>query len=104
MNNLIELLKALWEIGILPALLILLIVHLRTVVDGNAKMQTVLDIAEKAVSWAEDNFDGGAKQKAEALKFVSDELLKLDKAHLFTASEVDTAIEWAVGKMKGMIK
>ncbi|CAM2815661.1 phage holin, LLH family [Weissella confusa] len=103
MNNLIELLKALWEIGILPALLILLIVHLRTVVDGDAKMQTVLDIAEKAVNWAEDNFDGGAKQKAEALKFVSDELLKLDKAHLFTACEVDTAIEWAVGKMKGMI-
>ena len=103
MNNLIELLKALWEIGILPALLILLIVHLRTVVDGDAKMQTVLDIAEKAVSWAEDNFDGGSKQKAEALKFVSDELLKLDKAHLFTAREVDTAIEWAVRKMKGMI-
>lgn len=104
MNNLIELLKALWVIGILPALLILAIVHLQTVVDGNAKMQIVLDIAEKAVSWAEDNFDGGAKQKAEALKFVSDELLKLDKAHLFTAREVDTAIEWAVGKMKGMIK
>lgn len=103
MNNLIELLKALWEIGILPALLILAIIQLRTVFKDNTNLQTVLDIAENAVSWAEDNFDGGAKQKAEALKFVSDELLKLDKAHLFTASEVDTAIERAVGKMKGLI-
>ncbi|MDK9677249.1 phage holin, LLH family [Weissella cibaria] len=102
MDKLIELLKALWEVGILPALLILAIVHLRTVVDGNAKMTTVLDIAEKAVEWAEDNFDGGAKQKAEALKYVSDKLLKLDKAHLFTASEINTAIEWAVLKMEGM--
>lgn len=103
MNSLIEWLKALWEVGILPALLILAIVQLRTVFKDKANLQTVLDIAEKAVNWAEDNFDGGTKQKAEALKFVSDELLKLDKAHLFTASEVDTAIEWAVGKMKGMI-
>lgn len=103
MNNLIEWLKALWEVGILPALLIWAFFHLRTVFKDNANLKTVLDIAEKAVSWAEDNFDGGAKQKAEALKFVSDELLKLDKAHLFTASEVDTAIEWAVRKMKGMI-
>lgn len=48
MDKLIEPLKALWEVGILPALLILAIFHLRTVVDGNAKMTTVFGYCRKS--------------------------------------------------------
>ncbi|WP_447409402.1 phage holin, LLH family [Weissella confusa] len=103
MNNLIELLKALWEIGILPALLILAMGWLSTRFARNKRITALLGIAERAVKWAEVTFDDGRTQKAQAIKMITDYLMKADKAHLFTAKQIDEAIEWAVKKMKGMI-
>ncbi|MBJ7680512.1 hypothetical protein HAU30_08560 [Weissella confusa] len=60
----------------------------------------MLGIAENAVNWAEVNFDGGQTQKAQAVKMITDYLMKADKAHLFTAKQIDDAIEWAVKEMK----
>ena len=100
MNNLITLVEALWQSGIAPALLILGIGWLSARFARNKSLTALLGIAERAVKWAEMTFDGGQTQKAQAIKMISDYLMKADKAHLFTASEVDTAIEWAVGKMK----
>lgn len=100
MNNLIELLKALWEIGILPALLILAMGWASERFTRNKKITDLLDIAEHAVNWAEVTFDGGQTQKAQAIKMISDYLMKADKAHLFTAKQIDEVIEWAVAKMK----
>ena len=60
----------------------------------------MLGIAEGAVKWAEATFDGGQTQKAQAIKLITDYLMKADKAHLFTAKQIDEAIEWAVEKMK----
>ncbi len=100
MNNLIELLKALWEIGILPALLILAMGWASERFTRNKKITALLDIAEHAVNWAEVTFDGGQTQKAQAIKMISDYLMKADKAHLFTAKQIDEAIEWAVENMK----
>ena len=60
----------------------------------------MLGIAEGAVKWAEATFDGGQTQKAQAIKRITDHLMKADKAHLFTAKQIDEAIEWAVKKMK----
>ena len=100
MNNLIELLKALWEVGILPALLILAIGRLSARFDRNKRLTALLGIAEHAVNWAEVTFDGGQTQKAQAIKMISDYLMKADKAHLFTANQIDEVIEWAVAKMK----
>lgn len=100
MNNLIELLKALWEIGILPALLILAMGWASERFTRNKNITVLLDIAEHAVNWAEVTFDGGQTQKAQAIKMISDYLMKADKAHLFTAKQIDEAIEWAVENMK----
>ncbi|MEY4664267.1 phage holin [Weissella cibaria] len=100
MNNLIELLKALWEIGILPALLILAMDWASERFTRNKNITALLDIAEHAVNWAEVTFDGGQTQKAQAIKMISDYLMKADKAHLFTAKQIDEAIEWAVENMK----
>ena len=100
MNNLIELLKALWEIGILPALLILAMGWASERFTRNKNITALLDIAEHAVNWAEVTFDGGQMQKAQAIKMISDYLMKADKAHLFTAKQIDEAIEWAVENMK----
>ena len=100
MNNLIELLKALWEIGILPALLILAMDWASERFTRNKNITALLDIAEHAVNWAEVTFDGGQTQKAQAIKMISDYLMKADKAHLFTANQIDEVIEWAVAKMK----
>lgn len=100
MNNLIELLKALWEVGILPALLILTIGWASARFSRNKRLTALLGIAENAVNWAEVNFDGGQTQKAQAVKMITDYLMKADKAHLFTAKQIDDAIEWAVKEMK----
>jgi len=100
MNNLIELLKALWEIGILPALLILAIGWASERFTRNKRLTNLLGIAEAVVKWAEVTFDGGQTQKAQAIKSITDSLVKADQAHLFTAKQIDEAIEWAVEKMK----
>ena len=60
----------------------------------------MLGMAEAVVKWAEVTFDGGQLQKAQAIKSMTDYLIKADKAHLFTAKQIDEAIEWAVEKMK----
>lgn len=99
MNNLIEWLKALWEVGILPALLIFAIEYLSKRFARNKRLTALLGIAENAVNWAEVAFDGGQTQKAQAIKMITDYLMKADKAHLFTAKQIDEAIEWAVKKM-----
>lgn len=104
MNNLIEWLKALWEVGILPALLILAIGWASERFTRNKRLTNLLGIAEHAVNWAEVTFDGGQTQKAQAIKSITDYLMKADKAHLFTAKQIDEAIEWAVAKMKGAEK
>ena len=105
MNNLITLVEALWDSGILPALLILGIGWLSARFARNKRLTALLDIAEHAVNWAQVTFDGGQTQKAQAIKMISDYLMKADKAHLFTAKEIDEAIEWAVKEMKkGTIK
>lgn len=101
MNNLIYFCEALWQSGIVPALLILLLGLLIAIFKGNKDVSVLLVIAKKAVEWAEQEFDGGETQKAHAISMVSKELLKLDKAHLFTAKQIDEAIEWAVSQMKG---
>ena len=100
MNNLITLVEALWESGILPTLLILLIGWLSARFARNKRLTALLGIAENAVNWAEVTFDGCQTQKAQAIKMITDYLMKADKAHLFTAKEIDDAIEWAVKEMK----
>ena len=100
-NNLIILVEALWQSGIAPALLILLIGWLSSRFARNKRLKTLLDIAENAVNWAEVTFDGGQTQKAQAITMITDYLMKADKAHLFTAKQIDDAIEQAVQDMKG---
>ncbi|MBJ7681053.1 phage holin [Weissella confusa] len=105
MNNLITLAEALWQSGIAPALLILAIGWLSARFARNKRLTALLGIAERAVNWAEVTFDGGQTQKAEAIKTITDYLIKADKAHLFTAKQIDEAIEWAVKEMKeGTVK
>ena len=99
MNNLITLVEALWDSGILPALLILAIGWLSARFARNKRLTALLNIAEEVVKWAEVTFDGGQLQKAQAIKSITDYLMKADKAHLFTAKQIDEAIEWAVKKM-----
>ena len=99
MNNLITIVEALWESGILPALLILAIGWLSARFARNKRLTALLNIAEEVVKWAEVAFDGGQLQKAQAIKSITDYLMKADKAHLFTAKQIDEAIEWAVKKM-----
>lgn len=104
-NNLITLAEALWQSGIAPALLILAIGWLSARFARNKRLSILLGIAERAVKWAEMTFDGGQTQKAQAIKMISDYFMKADKAHLFTAKQIDEAIEWAVKEMKkGMVK
>ena len=100
MNNLITLVEALWDSGILPALLILAICWLSSRFARNKRLTALLGIAERTVKWAEVTFDGGQLQKAQAIKSITDYLMKTDKAHLFTAKQIDEAIEWAVKEMK----
>ena len=105
MNNLITLAEALWQSGIAPALLILVIGWLSARFARNKRLTALLGIAENAVNWAEVTFDGGQTQKAQAIKTITDYLMKADKAHLFTAKQIDEAIEWDVQEMKkGTIK
>ena len=105
MNNLITLAEALWQSGIAPALLILGIGWLSARFARNKRLTALLDIALQAVEQAEVNFDGGQVQKAQAVKMITDYLMKADKAHLFTAKQIDEAIEWAVKEMKkGTVK
>ena len=99
-NNLITLVEALWQSGIVPALLILAIGWASERFTRNKRLTNLLCITESVVKWAEVTFDGGQTQKAQAVKMVSDYLMKADKAHLFTAKQIDEAIEWAVVKMK----
>ncbi|MCT2911173.1 phage holin, LLH family [Weissella confusa] len=101
MNNLITLVEALWDSGILPALLILGIGWLSARFARNKRLTALLDIAEHAVNWAQVTFDGGQTQKAQAITMITDYLMKADKAHLFTAKQIDDAIEQAVQDMKG---
>ncbi|MBJ7625062.1 phage holin, LLH family [Weissella confusa] len=104
-NNLITLAEALWQSGIAPALLILAIGWLSARFARNKRLSILLGIAERAVKWAEVTFDGGQTQKAQAIKMITDYLMKADKAHLFTAEQIDEAIEWVVKEMKkGTIK
>lgn len=105
MNNLITIAEALWDSGILPALLILAIGWASARFARNKRLTALLGIAERAVKWAQVAFDGGQTQKAQAIKMITDYLMKADKAHLFTAKQIDEAIEWAVQEMKkGTIK
>ncbi|AWF96838.1 phage holin, LLH family [Weissella cibaria] len=99
-NNLITFAEALWESGILPTLLILAIGWASARFTRNKRLSALLSLAERAVKWAEVTFDGGQTQKSQAIKMISDYLMKVDKAHLFTAKQIDEAIEWAVEKMK----
>ena len=99
-NNLITLVEALWQSGIVPALLILAIGWASERVTRNKRLANLLGIAEAVVKWAEVTFDGGQTQKAQAIKSITDYLVKADKAHLFTAKQIDEAIEWAVEKME----
>lgn len=99
MNNLITFVEALWGSGILPALLILAIGWLSARFARNKRLTALLNIAEEVVKWAEVAFEGGQLQKAQAIKSITDYLMKADKAHLFTAKQIDEAIEWAVKKM-----
>ena len=100
MNNLISLVEALWQSGIAPALLILAIGWISARFARNKRLTALLGIAERAVKWAEVTFDGGQTQKAQAIKMITDYLMKADKGHLFTAKQIDEAIEWAVQEMK----
>lgn len=105
MNNLITIAEALWQSGIAPALLILLIGWLSARFARNKRLTALLGIAERAVKWAEVTFDDGQTQKAQAIKMITDYLMTADKGHLFTAEEIDEAIEWAVKEMKkGTVK
>ncbi|WP_195226264.1 phage holin [Weissella confusa] len=101
MNNLINFTEALWQSGIAPALLILAIGWLSKRFANNKRLTALLDIAEHAVNWAQVTFNGGQTQKAQAIKMITDYLMKADKAHLFTAKQIDEAIETAVKDMKG---
>ena len=65
MNNLITLAEALWQSGIAPALLILLI------------------------GWLSARF--ARTKRITALLGITDYLMKADKAHLFTAEQIDDA-------------
>ena len=100
MNNLITIAEALWQSGIAPALLILAIGWLSARFAHNKRLTDLLSLSERAVKWAEVTFDGGQTKKAQAIKMISDYLIKADKAHLFTAKEIDEAIEQAVKLMK----
>ena len=100
MNNLINLAEALWQSGVAPALLILVIGWLSARFARNKRLTALLGIAERTVRWAEVTFDGGTMQKAYAVKMITDYLMKADKAHLFTAKQIDGAIELAVQEMK----
>ena len=100
MNNLITFVEALWQSGIAPALLILVIGWLSARFARNKRLTALLGIAEEVVKWAEVAFDGGQLQKAQAIKSITDYLMKADKAHLFTAKQIDEAIEQAVKLMK----
>ncbi|MGM7274187.1 hypothetical protein [Weissella confusa] len=91
MNNLITLAEALWQSGIAPALLILLIGWLSARFARNKRITALLGIAEEVVEWSEVTFDGGQLQKAQAIKSITDYLMKADKAHLFTAEQIDDA-------------
>ena len=99
-NNLITIVEALWQSGIAPALFILGIGWLSARFARNKRLTALLGIAERAVKWAEVTFDGGQTQKTQAIKMITDYLIKADKAHLFTAKEIDDAIELAVKLMK----
>ena len=99
-NNLITFAEALWQSGIAPALLILVIGWASARFSRNKRLSALLGIAERAVKWAEITFDGGQTQKARAIKMILDYFMKADKAHLFTAKQIDEAIEWAVKEMK----
>ncbi|NBA12216.1 phage holin [Weissella confusa] len=99
-NNLITFVEALWQSGIVPALLILVIGWASARFARNKRFTALLDIAEHAVNWAEVAFGGGQTQKAQAIKMITDYLMKADKGHLFTAKQIDEAIEWAVQEMK----
>ena len=103
MNNLITIAEALWESGILPALLILDIGWLSARFARNKRLTALLDIAERAVKWAEMTFDGGQVQKAQAIKQINDALLRQGIGQLFTAKQIDDAIETAVKNMKGEV-
>lgn len=82
MNNLITYAEALWDSGILPALLILAIGYLSKNFSNNRRLVELLKIASRAVQYAEVTFDGGQTQKAQAIK------------------QIDDAIETAVKTMK----
>ena len=99
-NNLITFAEALWQSGIVPALLILAIGWVSERFTRNKRLSILLGIAENAVNWAEVTFDGSQTQKAQAIKMITDYLMKADKAHLFTSKQIDEAIEWAVQEMK----
>ena len=104
MNNLLTIAEALWQSGIAPALLILLIGWVSARFARNKRLTALLSLAERAVKWAEVTFDGGQTQKAQAIKMITDYLMKADKAHLFTAKDIDEAIELAVKLMKGTVQ
>ena len=99
-NNLITFAEALWQSGIAPALLILAISWASERFTRNKRLTNLLGMAEAVVKWAEVTFDGGQLQKAQAIKSMTDYLIKADKADLLTAKQIDEAIEWAVEKMK----
>ncbi|WP_270774387.1 phage holin, LLH family [Weissella confusa] len=99
-NNLITFAEALWQSGIVPALLILAIGWVSERFTRNKRLTNLLGIAEAVVKWVEVTFDGGPTQKAQAIKMIFDYLMKADKAHLFTAKQIDEVIEWAVAKIK----
>lgn len=63
MTNLINILQVLWQSGIAPALLILLIGLGFAYFKGNKDISELLQIAYKAVLWAETEFNGGSEQK-----------------------------------------
>ncbi|WP_195517836.1 phage holin, LLH family [Weissella cibaria] len=99
-NNLITLVEALWESGILPALLILAIGWASARFARNRRLVELLKIASRAVQYAEVTFDGGQTQKAQAIKQLNDTLLRQGIGHWFTAKQIDDAIETAVKTMK----
>ena len=99
-NNLITLVEALWESGILPALLILAIGWASARFARNRRLVELLKISSRAVQYAEVTFDGGQTQKAQAIKQLNDTLLRQGIGHWFTAKQIDDAIETAVKTMK----
>ena len=72
MNNLTNLVEALWQSGIVPSLLILTIGWVSERFTRNKRLTNLLGIAEHAVNWAQVTFDGGQTQKAQAYKQISD--------------------------------